>query len=262
MPAIGLGTWQTFDVGPSAAARAPLAEVLRRFFAAGGRVVDTSPMYGRAESVLGDLFAEVAPPEAPFVATKVWTTGRAMGEAQMRASAQRLRTARIDLMQVHNLLDWESHLPVLREWKAAGRVRYIGVTHYAPGTFPQIERMMRDEAIDFVQIPYSLATRDAERRLLPAAEATGTAVLVMRPFEEGALFRSVGTRLLPPWAVEAGVSTWSQFFLAFVLSHPSVTCVLPATSNPEHLTDNLRAGAGPLPEDRLRRRMADELRRP
>jgi len=261
LPAVGLGTWQTFDVGADRSARAPLAEVLGRFFAGGGRVIDSSPMYGRSESVVGDLVKQVAPSARPFLATKVWTTGQARGEAQMRDSLRQLRTPRLDLLQVHNLLDWQTHLPVLRAWKEQGRVRYIGVTHYATASFALLERLLRTERLDFVQLPYSLATRDAERRLLPCASETGTAVLVMRPFEEGALFRAVRGRALPPWAGEAGAASWAQFFLKFILSVPAVTCVLPATSKPVHVRDNLAAGTGVLPGERLRRRMADELRR-
>jgi len=260
VPAVGLGTWQTFDVGDGEGERAPLQEVLRRFLEGGGRVVDSSPMYGRAEAVVGDLVARLRHPAAPFLATKVWTTGRSAGESQMRESMRRLRAERLDLMQVHNLLDWETHLPVLRDWKAKGRLRHVGVTHYSLGTFAQLERLLRTEQLDFVQLPYSLATREAEKRLLPAAAETGTAVLVMRPFEEGALFRAVRGKPLPGWAAELDCERWSQVFLKYVLSHPAVTCVIPATSKPDHLSENLRAGVGPLPDEAMRRRMAESLR--
>jgi len=261
IPAVGLGTWQTFDIAADPAERATRTEVLRRFLAGGGRVVDSSPMYGRAEAVVGDLLAELAPATPPFLATKVWTTGRAAGEAQMRESMRRLGTPRMDLMQVHNLLDWETHLPVLRAWKEDGRLRYLGVTHYSIPAFPQLERLVRTERLDFVQLPYSVATREAEKRLLPAAADSGTAVLVMRPFEEGALFQAVRGRALPGWAAEVGAASWAQLFLKFVLSLPAVTCAIPATSRPEHLSDNLAASAGPLLDEKLRRRLADELRR-
>lgn len=260
LPAVGLGTWQTFDVSEGEAERAPLLEVLRRFLDGGGRVIDSSPMYGRAEAVGGDLLSRLRPPPAPFLATKVWTTGRSAGESQMRESLRRLRAEQLDLMQVHNLLDWETHLPVLRDWKARGRFRYIGVTHYSLGSFAQMERLLRSEHLDFVQLPYSLATREAEKRLLPAAADTGTAVLVMRPFEEGALFRAVRGKPLPGWAAELGCAAWSQVFLKFILSHPSVTCAIPATAKPEHLSENLRAGTGPLPDEAVRRRMVEALR--
>jgi aryl-alcohol dehydrogenase-like predicted oxidoreductase len=260
LPAIGLGTWQTFDVGGSDEERAPLAEVLRLFLAGGGRVVDSSPMYGRAEGVTGDLLVGATPAPGPFLATKVWTTGRSQGEAQMRESARRLRTQRIDLMQVHNLLDWETHLPVLRSWKEQGRIGHLGVTHYAPSAFPLLERMLATERLDFVQLPYSIGSRDAEKRLLPAAAASGTAVLVMRPFEEGALFSAVRGKPLPGWAAEIGATTWAQAFLKFVVSHPAVTCAIPATRRADHLLDNLASGSGAMPDERMRRRMAADFR--
>jgi len=263
VPVIGLGTWRTFDVSDAEEERAPRLEVLRRFLGAGGRVIDSSPMYGRAEIVVGDLLAKLSPgpsAPAPFLATKVWTRGRIAGEAQMRESLRRLRAQRLDLMQVHNLLDWEEHLPAMREGKAAGRFRYVGVTHYAPSAFPELERILRGEKLDFVQLPYSAAVREAEGRLLPAAAETGTAVLVMRPFEEGELFRMVKGRALPPWAKEIGAASWSQVFLKFILSHPAVTAVIPATANPEHVAENVRAGFGPMPDAALRKRMAGELR--
>ena len=257
---VGLGTWQTFDVGSAPADRAPLAEVMQIFLAGGGRVVDSSPMYGRAEGVAGDLVAAANPSPPPFLAPKVWTTGTVAGEAQMRESMRRLRTDRIDLMQVHNLLDWETHLPVLRTWKEQGRIRYTGITHYAPSSFPLLERLLTTEKVDFVQLPYSIATREAEKRLLPAAADAGVAVLVMRPFEEGALFSAVRGKPLPPWAAEIGAASWAQVFLKFVVSHPAVTSAIPATRRPDHMRDNLAAGAGPLPDDRLRRRMAADFR--
>jgi aryl-alcohol dehydrogenase-like predicted oxidoreductase len=259
IPAVGLGTWRTFDVGASAAERAPRLEVLRRFLAAGGRVIDSSPMYGQAEVVVGELLAALAPAQAPFLATKVWTRGRLAGEAQMRASLRRLQTQRIDLMQVHNLLDWQEHLPAMREWKAAERVRYLGITHWSAGAFEEMERILRTEALDFVQLPYSVATRAAEERLLPAAADTGTAVLVMRPFEEGALFRAVKGRPLPAWAKALGASAWSQVFLKWILAHPAVTAVIPATANPGHVAENVGAGVGPLPDEALRKRIVREL---
>jgi len=259
LPAVGLGTWQTFDVGGGEAERAPLAEVLRRFFAGGGTVVDSSPMYGRAEEVTGDLVEAEPPRTRPFLATKVWTRGREAGAAQLEESVRRMRARPLDLAQVHNLLDVDAHLPTLRAWKAAGRVRHVGITHYTPSAFGDLERLLRAEALDFVQLPYSIATRDAERRLLPAAADTGTAVLVNRPFEEGELFRAVKGRPLPGWAGELGCTAWSQVFLKFILGHPAVTCVIPATAKPAHLDENLGAGRGPLPDEALRRRMVSAL---
>lgn len=257
IPVVGMGTWQTFDVGTGAAERAPLAEVLREYFAAGGRVIDSSPMYGAAESVAGDLVAAGKYPA--FLATKVWTRGREEGIAQMRESMRRLRTRRLDLMQVHNLLDWRTHLPVIRAWRDEGRIRYLGVTHYSLSAFDELERILRTEKVDFVQLPYSLKVREAEARLLPAAAETGTAVLVMRPFEEGALFSGVKGREIPPWAVERGFRSWAELFLGFILAHPAVTCVLPATSKPSHVAQNVRAGIGPEVDADIRRRLLEEV---
>jgi diketogulonate reductase-like aldo/keto reductase len=260
LPAIGLGTWQTFDVGARDADRALLRQVLDAFFAGGGRVIDSSPMYGRAEEVVGDLLAapaSAAVSRKPFLATKVWTTGHARGEEQMRASMRLMRTERMDLMQVHNLVDWRTHLETLRAWKKQGLVRYIGVTHYQLSSFTELERIVTVEDIDFVQLPYSIATRDAEARLLPAAAHHGVAVLVMRPFEEGALFARVRGKPLPDWAGDFDCASWAQFFLKFILSHPAVTCPIPATSNPTHLADNLRAGHGVLPDPVMRKKMID-----
>ena len=256
LPAVGLGTWQTFDVGASPAERAPLREVLSRFVALGGRVVDSSPMYGEAEAVVGDLASELGLHPSLFVATKVWTQGREAGVAQMERSRQRLRVARLDLLQVHNLVDWQTHVRTLRDWKAAGRVRYVGVTHYTASAYGELERIMRSEPLDFVQLNYSLGEREAENRLLPLASERGIAVLVNRPYAEGALFRRVKGRALPPWAAELDCQSWGQFFLKWILAHPAVTCVIPATSKPEHLIDNMGAGTGVLPDPAARARMA------
>ncbi len=259
IPMIGLGTWQAFDVGAAPAERAPRAAVLEGFLTSGGRVIDTSPMYGRAEGVVGDLVAarpgDPAASPRPFLATKVWTQGRAEGEAQMRRSMQLMRTTRMDLMQVHNLVDWRTHLETLRAWKKEGLVRYIGVTHYQLGAFGDLERIATTESVDFVQLPYSIVTRAAEERLLPAAAASGVAVLVMRPFEEGALFTRVRGKTLPPWAADFDCASWAQFFLKFILSHPAVTCPIPATASAKHLADNVAAGRGRLPDASTRKKM-------
>ena len=213
-------------------------------------------MYGTAETVVGDLAAELGLLPSLFMATKVWTRGRRAGVEQMERSAQRLRTARIDLMQVHNLLDWPTHLRTLRDWKAAGRVHYVGVTTSRAGAYDELERVMRAEPLDFVQLNYSLAEREAERRLLPLARDRAVAVLVNRPFAEGAMFRRVRGRPLPPWAAELDVASWGQFFLKWILAHPAVTCVIPATSRPAHLVDNMGAAVGALPDPDARARMA------
>lgn len=249
LPVIGLGTWQTFDVEPRG--HAPLHDVVTRFFAAGGRLIDSSPMYGRAEETVGDVRGD-----APvFLATKVWTSGKQAGIDQMKRSMQRMRTQRMDLMQIHNLLDYRTHLPVLREWKAAGTIRYLGVTHYQHSAFDTIEKLMRDEQLDFIQIPYNIDDTLAEQRLLPLAQETATAVIAMTPFESGALFRKVRGKQLPQWVSEAGITCWAQFFLTWILGHPAITCPIPATSNPAHLADVIQAGTGPLPDAKLRGKM-------
>jgi aryl-alcohol dehydrogenase-like predicted oxidoreductase len=255
LPAVGLGTWRTFDVGTSAAEREPLAEVLRRFVALGGRLIDSSPMYGTAESVAGDLAADLGLGDKLFVATKVWTRGREAGVSQMEQSMQRLRTRRLHLMQVHNLQDWGTHLGTLREWKQAGRVRYIGVTHHTASAYDTLERVLRSETLDFVQVNYSVGEREAEQRILPLARERGIAVLVNRPFAEGGLFGRVRGRTLPPWAAEIGAQSWAQLFLKWILANPAVTCVIPATGNPKHLADNMQAGTGALPDAAMRDRI-------
>ncbi|MDY7226078.1 aldo/keto reductase [Hyalangium rubrum] len=259
LPAIGLGTWQTFNVGTDAKERAPLKDVLKRFLEAGGRVIDSSPMYDRAETVVGDLLEELGQSRTPFLASKVWTMGRVEGEQQMRTSVQRMGRGRMDLMQVHNLVDVQTHLATLRQWQEAGRIRYIGVTHYLPSSFEKLEKLIREETLDFVQLPYSLTQREAEARLLPACAERGVAVVVMSPFEQGALFQQVRGKALPPWAAEFDCTSWAQFFLKFILGHPAVTCPIPATSNPKHLEDNLKAGFGRLPDEKTRAKMVKHL---
>jgi diketogulonate reductase-like aldo/keto reductase len=258
LPVIGLGTWQTFDVG-TGAERASRQQVLSRFAELGGRVVDSSPMYGRAEAVVGELAAELGLRERLFLATKVWTRGREAGVAQMEASRRHLGANVVDLMQVHNLVDWRTHLKTLRDWKQAGRIRYVGVTHYTASAHGELESVIRTEPLDFVQLNYSLAERDAERRLLPLAADRGVAVLVNRPFAEGGLFRRVRGRAVPPWAAEIGCRTWAQLFLKWIVAQPAVTCVIPATSRREHLEDNMHAGLNPLPDAPTRQRIAKLL---
>jgi len=253
IPTVGLGTWQAFDV--DAGNRAPQVEVMKQFLAAGGRVIDSSPMYGRAEERVGDVLADLGASGTPFLATKVWTRGKRDGIAAMERSRKRMRATRIDLMQIHNLLDWQTHLPVLREMKQAGTIRYLGVTHYSHGELSQIEKMMKTEALDFIQVPYNIADRAVETRVLPTAADTGTAVLVMRPFEEGALFRRVKGKPLPGWAADIDCASWAQIFLKFIIGHPAVTCPIPATADPAHLADNIRAGFGRLPDAAQRRAM-------
>lgn len=255
LPVVGLGTYQTFDVGSSPAERAPLRDVLREFVRLGGSVVDSSPMYGRSEEVIGDLVADLGLREDLFLATKVWTSGREAGIRQMEQSFRRMRTERMDLMQVHNLLDWRTHLATLRDWKEHGKVRYIGVTHYTESAYDDLARVLRAEELDFVQLNYSIVEREAERRLLPLAVERRVAVLVNRPFAQAGLFYRVRGKSLPSWAAEIGCASWAQFFLKFVISHPAVTCVIPATSKVEHLVDNMAAGVGRLPDEATRTRM-------
>ena len=261
LPAVGLGTWQTFDVGADAPERAELREVLRLLAAGGGAVVDSSPMYGEAERVVGDLTAELKLRDKLFFATKVWTRGRDAGIRQMESSFRLMRTRRMDLTQVHNLEDLAVHAMTLREWKDAGRIRYIGITHYHAGAHGELERLVRTREWDFVQFNYSMAEREAEVRLLPACAEAGVAVIANRPFSMGGLFPRVKGKPLPAWAAEFDCASWAQFFLKYILSHPAVTCTIPGTRRAAHLKDNLQAGAGRLPDAKARRRMVEYLDR-
>lgn len=256
LPVIGIGTWQTFHVGDDAGQRAPLREVLRAFFARGGTLIDSSPMYAEAEEVAGDLVAELGEHERLFAATKVWTFGREEGIAQMERSMRRMRVKQMDLMQVHNLRDWRVHLPTLRAWKEEGRIRYLGITTSNPNQYEEFAAVMAAEALDFVQLNYDITTREAEAVLLPLAAERGMAVLVNRPFGGGNLFPRVRGRELPDWAAQFDCESWAQFFLKFVVAHPAVTCAIPATSNPRHAADNMGAGFGRLPDPDTRERMA------
>ena len=229
--------------------------MLKVFAAAGARVVDSSPMYGSSESVAGDLAAELGVRERLFIATKVWTSGRAEGIRQMDESFRRLRVERMDLMQVHNLLDVGTHTKTLQDWKQKGRVRYIGITHYTSSAYAEVERWLRTGQYDFLQINYSLAEREAEKGILKLAGEVRAAVLVNRPFASGALFRKVRGRPLPPWAAEIGVQSWAQYFLKWIVAHPAVTCAIPGTGKPEHMLDNLAAANGALPDEATRRKM-------
>jgi aryl-alcohol dehydrogenase-like predicted oxidoreductase len=260
LPVVGVGTWRGFDVGEGAGERAPLAEVLRALFEAGGSVVDSSPMYGRAEAVAGDLLAAANGRDKAFIATKVWTSGREAGIAQMQRSMRLLRTDHIDLMQVHNLLDWRIHLATLRAWKREKRISYLGVTHYTPSAYGELEAVMRAEQLDFVQFNYAIDDRTAERRLLPLAADRGIAVLVNLPFGGGGLLRSLRNKSLPDWAGEIECRSWAQILLKYVLGHPAVTCVIPGTSRPEHMRENAEAGLGPLPDAAFRAKMVASLR--
>jgi len=256
LPAIGLGTSGPFEVGVDDSARAPLREVLREFFDAGASLIDTSPMYSSAEAVLGDLL-KPAQQEKAFIATKVWTPGSGgaaeqKGVEQMQRSMQLLKRKTVELMQVHNLVDLDAHLRTLRRWKAEGRIKYFGVTHYTTSSYPDLISVIEREKPDFVQFNYSVATREAEKRLLPLCADKGVAVIINRAFEDGRLFDKVRDKPLPPWAAEFGATSWAQVFLKFVLAHPAVTCVIPATGKVRNVLDNLGAGLGPLPDAKHR----------
>jgi diketogulonate reductase-like aldo/keto reductase len=259
IPAIGLGTWQVFDAGNDAAARAPLRETLSAFVKAGGKMIDSSPMYGSAESVAGDLVAELGLRDKLFVATKVWTRGREDGIREMERSFKRLRVTTMDLMQVHNLLDVDVHTKTLLDWKSKNKIRYLGITHYTASAHAEVERQLKKEKYDFLQINYSLAERDSEKRLLPYCLEKKIAVIANRPFAEGAMFKRVRGKPLPPWAAEIGAASWAQYFLKWIVGHPAVTCAIPGTGNPTHIADNVAAGFGALPDEALRRRMAEHF---
>jgi aryl-alcohol dehydrogenase-like predicted oxidoreductase len=259
LPVVGCGTWRTFDVGDDRAAQDRLADVLRVLFASGGSVIDSSPMYGTAESVVGTLLARLSAHDHAFVATKVWTEGRDAGIAQMEQSMQRLQTSRIDLMQVHNLLDWRTQLATLREWKAARRIRYLGITHYTSSAFGEVESVMRAERPDFVQVNYAADDRAAEQRILPLAADLGMAVVINQPFGGGGLLARASRQPLPAWAADVDCTSWAQLLLKFVLAQPAVTVVIPGTGRPEYMLDNVRAGVGAYPDAALRRRIIDAV---
>lgn len=259
LPVVGLGTWQTFDVPLSDAAGVEkLTRTVRALYDAGGRVVDSSPMYGRSEETFGAIADRLKLTSALFMATKVWTSGERAGVDQMRESGSFFHRRTIDLMQIHNLLDWKTHLATLRKDKEAGRIRYIGVSHYTASAYPELERVLRAEQLDFVQLAYSPGYRAAERSLLPLAADRGVAVIVNRPFDGGSGLRAVVSKPLPA-EVRSYAQSWAQAFLKFIIANPAVTCVIPGTGSPQHMTDNAAAGTGPLPTDRERRRLVELL---
>jgi len=257
LPVIGLGTWQAFDVDLNAGTRRQLEDVLSRFVELGGRVIDSSPMYGRAEQVIGELSSSLGIREKLFLATKVWTRGKQSGVESMERSLALFRTNRIDLMQVHNLLDVNTHLATLREWKQQGRIGYTGITHYESGALNEIEKLIRSEKFDFLQINYSLMEPDAEERVLPLAQERGVAVIANRPLGAGNLFDKVRSKPLPEWASEFDCRSWAQFFLKWIVANPAITCAIPATDKLRHLEDNVAGGIGRLPDAKMRRRMAE-----
>jgi diketogulonate reductase-like aldo/keto reductase len=255
LPAIGIGTWQTFNVGSSEAERKPLKDVLQKMTAMGSTVVDSSPMYGSSEAVVGDLSTEAGVNDKLFIATKVWTTGEYEGINQMNQSFIFLKRKKMDLMQVHNLVDWQTHIRTLRKWKDEGKVRYIGLTHYTDSSHATLAGIIKNNPIDFVQVNYNLLDWNAEKELFPTAIEKKVAIIVNRPFEEGALFRRTKGKELPAWSSEFECKSWAQFFLKFILSHPAVTCTIPGTSKVSHLVDNLGAAMGTLPDEKQREKM-------
>jgi diketogulonate reductase-like aldo/keto reductase len=257
LPVIGLGTWRAFDVDLTAEVRSQLEDVLSRFVELGGRVIDSSPMYGRAEQVIGELTSSLGIREKLFLATKVWTRGKQNGIESMERSLRLFRTNRIDLMQVHNLVDVNTQLGTLREWKQQGRIRYTGITHYESGALSDVEKLIRSEEFDFLQINYSLMERDAEESVLPLARERGIAVIANRPFGAGDLFEKVRSKPLPEWASEFDCRSWAQFFLKWIVANPAITCAIPATDKPRHLEDNVQGGIGRLPDAKMRRRMVE-----
>lgn len=259
LPVIGLGTWKSFDVGDSPTARAPLERILAEFAALGGTVVDSSPMYGRSETVVGSITEKLGLRPKLFVATKVWTSGRQRGIDEMEDSMRKMRAKPIDLMQVHNLLDVKTHLATLAEWKRAGIVRFIGVTHYTASAHDDVARVLEAHQVDFLQINYSVAEREAERRLLPMAQERGIAVIANRPLATGDLVRRLRGKPLPAVAAEIDCTSWAQLLLKFVVSHPAVTAAIPATANLEHLRDNMAAGLGRMPDEALRSQIATKV---
>jgi len=257
LPVIGLGTWNVFDVDLTPANEKQLGDVLSSFVKLGGRVIDSSPMYGRAEQVIGALAAKLGLRDKLFLATKVWTRGKQAGIESMERSMSRFQTKRIDLMQVHNLVDVETQLATMRDWKTQGRLRYIGITHYNASAFDAVAKMLRAEKLDFLQINYSIMEREAEERILPLAQDRQVAVIINRPFGGGDLFSRVRSKPLPNWAKEFDCRSWAQFLLKWIIAHPAVTCAIPATNNPAHVEDDLQGGVGRLPDATMRQRMIE-----
>lgn len=257
LPVIGLGTWKSFDV--SIDKYPELKNVLKELHIGGARLIDSSPMYGKSEQVIGDITARVDAVDDFFYATKVWTNGLQEGIRQMGTSMTKMKRKKMDLIQIHNLIDWKTHLPQLRRWKEEGKIRYIGITHYTDAHHEELERIMKEEKPDFVQFNYSIMARNAERRLLDAAASLGIATLINRPFGEGSLFTKVKNKPLPPWAAEYNMKNWSTYFLKYIISHPAVTCIIPATANPLHAHDNVMAATGNLPGIEIKKKMVDYL---
>ena len=259
LPVVGLGTWQSFDVGTNSAERAQLAEVLTKMKAKGGQVIDSSPMYGSSEEVVGDLTSSLGIQDHFFYATKVWTSGRQAGIDQMASSFRKMKRNRMDLMQIHNLMDWQTHLKTLRTMKENGKIKYWGITHYTDASHKTLAQIIKNEKPDFVQFNYSINQRNAENGLLATAKDNGTAVILNRPFDGGSLFRLTRGKDLPTWCEDLDIGSWAQYFLKYLLADKAVNCVIPGTSKPHHLVDNMTAGYGRLPDEKERKKMRDHL---
>jgi len=257
LPVIGLGTSRVFDTDLNERSLNPRKEIVKALLDHGGSLIDTSPMYGKAEEVTGKIAQDLKVNDRLFLATKVWIEGKEAGEIQMKESSKKLNKAVIDLMQIHNLLDWQTHIKTLYDWKEQGKINYIGISHFRSNAFSQIEKIITKEHIDFAQFNYSLQEREAEKRLLPLCKERGVATLINRPFMRGKLFKAVARKKLPNWAYEYNINTWSQFFLKFILANPGVTTIIPATSDPSHMVDNLNGGIGLIPEMGLQKRMVE-----
>ncbi len=260
LPVVGLGTWQTFDVGSSPEKRVTLNKVLAEMQKLGGSVIDSSPMYGSSEKVVGDLTAKSGLADQFFYATKVWTSGKEAGIQQMEKSSKLMRRKQIDLLQIHNLVDWKTHVKTLKDWKEKGKIKYWGITHYTNSSHSSLEEVIQQEKPDFVQFNYSIRERHAEKSLFKTIRENGTAVLINQPYESGSLFRITRGKQLPEWCKEYDINSWGQYFLKFILSNELVTCVIPGTSKPKHVIDNMMAGYGKMPDTRVREKMYNYLK--
>jgi diketogulonate reductase-like aldo/keto reductase len=261
LPVVGLGSWITFNVGDDTVARDGCTDVIRKFVESGGRVIDSSPMYASSQDVIGYGLHKAALAGRIFAADKVWTSSGAQGREQLERSRQKWQVGRFDLVQVHNLLNWQEHLPTLFAMKAAGQVRYVGITTSEGRRHGDMEQLMRSQAIDFVQVTYNPVDREVEQRILPLARDRGIAVIVNRPFRQGALLRALARQPLPPWAAEIDCTSWAQFVLKFIVSHPAVTCAIPATTSVAHVRENMSSAYGRLPDEALRPRMIAAVER-
>lgn len=259
IPVVGLGTWIQFDVGNSENELNPLREVLSKMIEYGGKVIDSSPMYGKSEEVIGILTSEMKNADEFFYATKVWTSGEQAGIKQMQNSMERMKRKKIDLMQIHNIVDWKTHIKTMRKWKEEGKIKYIGITHYQESMHDDLEEIIKSEKLDFVQFNYSIRVRNAERSLLNTALDKGVAVIINEPFDKASLFKLTKGKQLPGWASDYDINSWAQFFLKYIISHPAVTCVIPGTSNPKHVVDNMQAGYGKMPDENVRKKMVSLL---